>query len=225
MCGRTDASEAESGNICLLIAKPMMPMTTAPRMPHPTRLPMSRSPGCGDGPLPRCGGGVLGTAFVSARRLGLALAHSRCRCHDHGEQHAYQRRPGHDSTAPPHATIFWPAWPHERHLIRVLRSHGEIVFPAFSFAPERRAFALLFASVAPRTRGRPSEPMVVDESRTDRAPTWHKEHARGSGDYRAFLVLAGVAAGYALTVVRVLSRLCHGRRALRLCRRSGLAIR
>ena len=42
--------------------------------------------------------------------------------------------------------------------------------------------------------------MVVDESRTDRAPAWHKVHARGSVDYRAFLVLAGVAAGYALTV-------------------------
>ena len=42
--------------------------------------------------------------------------------------------------------------------------------------------------------------MVVDESRTDRAPTRHKEHTRGSGDYRALLVLAGVAAGYAFTV-------------------------
>ena len=37
--------------------------------------------------------------------------------------------------------------------------------------------------------------MVVD------APTWHKVQARGSRDCRLFLVLAGVAAGYALTVV------------------------
>ena len=97
-------SETESGNICLLIAKPMIPMTTAPRMPHPTRLPKSRSPGCGDWAIAAMRWRLRGTAFV--RALSLTLAHNRCRGHHHGEQHAYQRRPGHDSTAPPHATLF-----------------------------------------------------------------------------------------------------------------------
>ncbi len=157
------ASGTGSGKICVLIANPMMPTTTAPRMSHPTRLPKSRSPGCGDGPLPRCGGGWGGPhSYVDwawPSRTAVAVAMTTA-----------------SSTRISVALVMIRLRPRTRHSLacvatRTPRHHACCAAVAkFCFQPlladrMRRAFALLFASVAPRTRGRAKRTMVVDESR------------------------------------------------------------
>ena len=139
---------------------------------------------------------LLGTGIrVWARPSRTAVA----RRHDHGEQQAHQRRPGHHSTRPRPATSFWPYGYTNATSHACCERMAKFCFCPWWWTGAARFRPIIRKCCAKDTRS-PEEPWSLTTADTDGAPTWHRS-TRERAAISGFWCLAGAGGWLCVTVL------------------------